>query len=296
MADSRPRLGVVINHYNPRGQAALRAQTELCALRALASQDSGLAVEVLVSDGTGTEDAQLRQRLQAQGIGYIAATQPLGFAQGYNAGLRFFAESPSAPLLLATCANDVFCDAPTLPLLAGALLTDASVGCALPYLSQADYITQNDWVHKYYREASSMTFNLNVFRTKHLTELGYVPEAFSGYYNDVALMLELRARGLKVVLINGGNVAHLGMATTSVASQARAADDKATFARLYPAAFLPAFGTHKQELLAAGAANKLWLYAQSRGPASWRKLLTEISRLWLQVGRVWYNITHNPHV
>ena len=284
-----PRLGVVVNYFNPRGLAALRVQTELCALRALESSDTTLAVEVLVADGSGKTDEVLRDRLQELGIGYRASAEVLGFGQGYNLGLKAFAESANPPELLATCANDIFCDKPTLPLLAGALLTDPSVGCAIPYLSQSDYLTQNDWVYKKYREASSMTLNLNVFRTKDLAAIGYVPEALSGYYNDLAMMLELKRMGLKVVIINGGNVTHFGRSTTSASSLAAAERDRATFADLYPDAWIADTGL-KAEVLAAGRLNRFWFYLQSRGPARWRRFLVELSRLSLQVQRFWHNL------
>jgi GT2 family glycosyltransferase len=287
---SKVRLGCVINYYNPKSKAALRAQTEFCALKALSSQDSSLEVEILVSDGSGHEDVELKTRLAEQGVVYLASPVPLGFAQGYNQGLRYFAKRSTPPELVATCANDVFCDLPTLPLLAGALLTDSAVGCAMPYLSHSDYVTQNDWVHLYYREASSMTFNLNVFRLKDLAEIGFIPEAFSGYYNDIATLIELRTRGLKAVLINSGRVTHLGMATTSTGSMARSEADRETFRRLYPAYSLPGGNGIRQEKLAAGLKNRAWLYAQSRGPASWRKLLVELSRLGLQFGRFFENL------
>jgi len=283
------RLGLVINYFNPKGLATLRAQTELCALKAGASTDGSLRVEVLVADGSGRVDEELRQRLTVHGLGYVASEAVLGFGQGYNLGLRAFAEGPNPPELLATCANDIFCDTPTLPLLAGALLTDPSVGCAIPYLTQSDYLTQNDWVFKKYREASSMTLNLNVFRTKDLVAIGYVPEALSGYYNDLAMMLELKRMGLKVMIINGGNVTHFGRSTTSASTLAAAERDRATFADLYPEAWIPGTGL-RADVLAAGRLNRLWLYLQSRGPARWRRLLVEASRLGLQIQRFWHNL------
>lgn len=284
------RLGVVVNHYNPKGIARLWSQTLFCAIRARDSCSAKLAVEVLVSDGSGFEDENLKALLAMNGIGYLSSSEALGFAQGYNQGLRHLAERRNAPELLATCANDIFCDRETLPLLAGALLTDPTVGCAIPYLTHADYLTQNDWVYKYYREASSMTLNLNVFRTKDLMVLGYVPEAFSGYYNDIAMMIELKKRGLKVVLLNGGQVTHLGMATTATESSARADADRETFRSLYPTEALPGTWAIKEEKLAAGKFNKLWFYLQSRGPAPLRRFMVEISRVSLQFSRAWQNL------
>jgi GT2 family glycosyltransferase len=163
----------------------------------------------------------------------------------------------------------------------------------MPYLSHSDYLTQNDWVHKYYREASSMTFNLNVFRTADLQALGFVNESFTGYYNDIALMLDMKAKGLKVVLINGGNVTHLGMATTSANSKARAAEDRETFRKLFPQAALPGHWAIREEVLAAGRINKLWLYVQSRASTRIRKVMVALSRLALQLGRFWQSIRHS---
>jgi hypothetical protein len=284
------RLGLVINYYNPTQSATLRVQTEFCALKALESKDHSIVVKVVVSDGTGVIDEELQVRLAALGVRYVASDKPLGFAQGYNQGLRFFSEQVNPPPLLATCANDIFCDSPTLPALAHSLLTDPFVGCAMPYLSQSDYLTQNDWVYKYYREASAMTYNLNVFRTKDLVEVGYVPEAFTGYYNDLATMIELHRRGLKVVLVNGGNVVHLGRATVSAGSMAKAEKDRETFRKLYPAESREGPSAIKQEVIAAGKWNRFWFYWQSRGPAGWQRWLTELGRLGLQIERLIQNI------
>ena len=290
IAGNVPNLGVVISYFNPSGQAALRSQTELCALRALGSQDTRLRVEVLVSDGSGVVDPELEARLGLHGIGYIASETPLAFGQGYNQGLRAFAERPEPPQLLATCANDVFCDAPTLPLLAGALLTDPKVGCAIPYLSQSDYLTQNAFVAPIYRRASSMTLNLNVFRTEDVAALGFVPEALSGYFNDTAMMIGLRRLGKYVVIINGGNVVHLGRATTSASTMARADQDRETFRRLFPAESKPGVVATKEELLAAGKWNKAWYYVQCRAPRQVRRLMVGVSALALYLKRIWYDL------
>lgn len=283
-------MGVVVSYYNPAGQPALRTQTELCAIRAFASQDAGLRVEVLVSDGSGQVDAELKARLDQLGIGYLSTDAPLAFGPGYNQGLRHFAERPEPPQLLATCANDVFCDAPTLPLLAGALLTDPGVGCAIPYLSQSDYLTQNAFVAPIYRRASSMTLNLNVFRTADLATLGFISEALSGYFNDTALMIGLRRMGKYVVIINGGNVVHLGRTTTSASSMARADQDRETFRRLFPAESKPGAVATKEEQLAAGKWNQAWYYLQCRVPRRARLLMMGISALALHIKRIWYDL------
>lgn len=283
-------MGVVVNYYNPSGQPALRTQTELCAIRAFASQDASLRVEVVVSDGSGQVDTELKARLDLLGIGYLSSDAPLAFGPGYNQGLRHFAERPKPPQLLATCANDVFCDAPTLPLLAGALLTDLGVGCAIPYLSQSDYLTQNAFVAPIYRRASSMTLNLNVFRTEELAALGFVSEELSGYFNDTALMIGLRRLGKYVVIINGGNVVHLGRTTTSASSMARADQDRETFRKLFPAESKPGAVATKEERLAAGKWNQAWYYLQCRVPRQVRLIMIGLSTMALYSKRLWYDL------
>jgi GT2 family glycosyltransferase len=282
------RLGVVISYYNPKGDAALRAQTELCALKALASADATLQVEVLVSDGTGQLDVDLEARLAARGIGYLVSKAPLGFAEGYNQGLRQLSAMVQPPHLVATCANDVFCDVPTLPLLAGALRTEPEVGCAIPYLTQSDYTLQNSWVYKKYRQADSMTLNLNVFRLADLSELGFIPTQFSGYFNDVALFIALAQQGKKVMIINGGNVVHFGRSTTSTSTQASLEVDKAMFQQAFAEYSDAKTGELQLEKLAVGGGQKAMRYLQARTSGRTRRVLAGLEVLGLQWEVFWH--------
>lgn len=289
MSDGPPvgsdSVAVVICHYNPTQNAYLRQLVLLCCvtLRRTAEDAAcaeGMQLDVIVCDGSPAPDEALASQLQAQGFRYLHDGRQLSFGETYNLGVR-----ATSACYIALMANDVLISATQVHKLIGEVQRPG-IGCAIPYLTKADYITQ---VHRRSHiprrcYPASMTLNVNVFRRDVLEALGGVPEELSGCFNDMVMFYRLRRKGLATVLANVGEVPHLAMVTRKISTNLAWDRDFAELPNLMPELFrhYRAGSKNAWASLYAGCAQRTpsrWLWAlvscvpwkmkQSQGVALW---------------------------
>jgi GT2 family glycosyltransferase len=207
LAPSELQTSIIVNSYNPKGDARVRAMTEF-ALRCY-SAFTGPAHELILVDGHTEPDTRLEAICNEFGYRYIQFGRRLSFAEGYNAGLRA-ARAPSCVL----AASDVFVVEGWLE----ALLTAAErtgAWMVAPYLSESDYPAQRTHYPLMVRPfvPDFLTFNLNLMSRQCLETVGYIDEQFSGCFNDVDYTLRIRRHGGEVAIVFCGEITHLGRGT-----------------------------------------------------------------------------------
>lgn len=219
-------MHVVINYFNPKGSESLRrmAQTSL----AFFCDNSTSRHEFHLLDGTGKFDEEMQRFCANLGASYEPSTTTESFAQTYNRGLRLAGDDECV-----ISASDIFVPRgwdEFLPKYRGFR------GMIIPYLSASDYSTQQLASAGARRPIAPIacTINLNYFSRSAISEVGLLDESFSGSYNDVDLLLRLRRAGMEVLLIDMGQVKHLGKMTVSVATTWNNDADQKTFAKKYP--------------------------------------------------------------
>ena len=80
------QVTIVVNSFNPKGDARVRAMTEL-ALRCYRTF-TGPPHELILVDGHAEPDPKLAAVCAELGYRYLNLNRRLSFAEGYNAGLR----------------------------------------------------------------------------------------------------------------------------------------------------------------------------------------------------------------
>ncbi|MGD9526571.1 glycosyltransferase family 2 protein [Pseudonocardia sp.] len=232
-------LGMVVNYYwnspDATGKALLARTTEL-GLRLL-RRNRRVGTIVLV-DGSPTPDSELAATCEEIGARYHHAGRELGLAEGYNTGWRLLPEP-----FVGIMANDIL----PHPISALDALLDMAerddVGCAFPYLSVGDYVTQivRSSVLRPTMvtcEPASMTLNLNIFRRAVLEQVGGVDEGYVAGYYDPIMVLKIRELGYRVVLVGGATAMHVHALTKaeggSTLGLAKLALDAERFRREYP--------------------------------------------------------------
>jgi GT2 family glycosyltransferase len=207
MNSGAPEVSIVVNSFNPKGDARIRAMTEF-SLRCYHAF-TPLPHALLLVDGHSEPDPKLQTLCEELGYRYVNLGRRLSFAEGYNAGLRLTETS-----WVVTAANDIFVVAGWLePLLATAAQTGAWM--TAPYLSSSDYPGQR-FSYVFSRRTyipNFLTLNLNLFSRHCLNTVGLIDESLSGCFNDVDYALRIRSQGGELVLTDCGEITHLGSAT-----------------------------------------------------------------------------------
>jgi GT2 family glycosyltransferase len=209
MNSGEPLVSIVVNSFNPKGDARIRSMTEF-ALRCYRSH-TAVAHELVLVDGHAEPDPALAAVCAQLGYRYLNHGRKLAFAEGYNAGAK---ESRAPWVVLA--ANDIFVVQGWLEaLLAAAEETGAWM--TSPYLTCSDYPPQRrQYVVSCRTYAPNyLTLNLNLISRHCIEKIGLLDEQFSGCFNDVDYVLRIRAAGGEIALADCGEVTHLGSATLS---------------------------------------------------------------------------------
>ena len=282
---------VVVNYFNPAGHEALQHQTKLCLLRYLAST---APISIALSDGSGVTDELLHKWCVEHAVEYVASEKALSFAEGYNQGIRW-AIANLKPDYIALSANDILVEERSIEILISAIYDNAEVGCVMPYLTQSDYWAQNDYYFRRDRFSSMMTLNLNVFRSSVLEKIGLVPEQFSGYYNDIAMMIVLKGIGLKVLMKHAAKVTHLQRGTIAVATTARFEADRQLFAKNHPDyVYGPQGYLLKLSHLSQGRLDRLWCRIGELSPSPlWQRSWLSLTQVWLMLEKAWWRVVKN---
>lgn len=219
------KITSVICHYNPPQDPYLRHLAGVCVHTQKQMADPDLAI--LLCDGSPEPDPALAAEFAADPqVTYLHGGRQLSFGATYNMGVQA-AESEFVVLI----ANDILILSRQIRALVDRLQGD--VGCTIPYLLRSDYGPQVRRRQRVPKVAwpASMTFNVNAFRRPQLLEIGGVPEELSGYYNDAVVHHRLRARGLRIALVQVGQVDHLQAVTRRTVTAAGSGQDRARYQR-----------------------------------------------------------------
>jgi GT2 family glycosyltransferase len=223
------RVSIIVNSYNPKGDARIRAMTEF-ALRCYHTY-TAIPHELLLVDGHNHTDPKLNAVCDELGYHYVNLGRSLSFAEGYNTGLV----RARAPWLVLA-ANDILVVAGWLEkLLAAAEKTGAWM--TAPFLSNSDYPAQRlDYVVSNRAFIPNyLTLNLNLLTRRCVDVVGLIDEQFTGCFNDVDYVLRIRAAGGEIVLTPCGPITHLGSATlTSPALRSMYEHDHPLFEAKWP--------------------------------------------------------------
>jgi GT2 family glycosyltransferase len=207
MNSPAPQVSIVVNSFNPKGDARIRTMTEF-ALRCYRAFTT-TPHELTLVDGHADPDPKLAAVCDELGYRYLNLGRRLSFAEGYNTGLRS-AETP----WVVIAANDIFVVAGWLEALLAAAKSSGAWMTA-PFLSSSDYPAQR-WSYVMSRRTFSpnfITFNLNLLSRHCVETVGWIDERFSGCFNDVDYALRIRANGGDIAICDCGEITHLGSAT-----------------------------------------------------------------------------------
>lgn len=222
----------VVNHYFRRGfPEKVRSSAMLSASCLRAEPEVG---QVFLVDGSPTADEDLRHWAQATGIEYVHSGRELSFSGGYNLGASLCRSE-----WVVLCASDVYVSAGFFSKASAYLSQVERVGCAVPWLSASALPTQRPRRAGRPAEIPLMTLNLNIFRAETLKALGGINPSFTGNYNDVELVLNLRKMGLKIFLLPVLAL-HYGRMTVGSGSTVSLEADRKLFREKYPAMYLEA--------------------------------------------------------
>lgn len=205
-------ISVIVCHYNPTLNPYLRHLVCLgvAAINKIPDND----LEILVCDGSSEADPFVAENLAIyDNVRYLHGGRQLSFGETYNLGVR-----ASTAEFVVLVANDVLISSLQIRRLVKGL--SGRVACTIPFLTRADYATQIGRRARVPGRSlpSSMTINVNAFRRELLLEVGGVPEALSGGYNDAVIFYRLRQKGYQIVLLNVGEIDHLRAITRRIAS------------------------------------------------------------------------------
>ncbi len=224
---TRFRVSVVVNYYNPKNNPRIVAMT-VFALECLYAYTTSF-LQVIIVNCSGDDNVAIDSLCQAKGWTVLKA-QGASFAQGYNRGMLMVDGDYRVWM-----ANDIFVsDGWDIKLIDELRRTHAWM--AAPYLTSSDYVSQNrDLVirTKTFRPMS-MTFNLNMVIPSCLEKVGLIDERFSGSYNDTDYLLRIRRAGGEAIIVDAGQIIHLGRATTTLSSSYSYEKDQKEFLDKYP--------------------------------------------------------------
>ena len=221
-------LSIVINYFNPKSDPHILAVTKLC-IEAVYKYTS-MSFELLLSDGSGFPSGELEKYARERGLRYMPSDVPEKYASSFNRGLKACRGEFSVIL-----ANDIFLNegwdqALTKP------LRDTNIWMTVPYLSFSDFSPQ---VRSFTLAARNykprlITFNVNVLPRRVYEVIGIMDENLSGCFNDIDYLIRIRKNGGEALMIDCGNVTHLGKSTLSTSTMASYEKDKRLFLEKYP--------------------------------------------------------------
>ncbi len=202
-------IGVVVNYFwRPSFPKTIQLVT-WSALLGLHNCD--FIKNVVVVDGSPMPDPFIAEITNQLGYELLSPEGNLSFAEGFNAGINYLDNE-----YICLMANDVF---PTKHFFEKCYqwIVLQDVGCVFPYLSFSDYPGQMySFVRKSITcEPTSMTLNLNIFKKKVLKDIGGINEEFTGAYNDVIALMEIRNLGYRAILVGETKVNHIGKLSIS---------------------------------------------------------------------------------
>lgn len=202
-------IGIVVNYYwKPSFPMSCRYST-LVSLLSLV--EAGFRENIVLVDGSPIHDPFIEEQCENLGIRSIYTDSNLTFAEGYNLGIE-----QSHGEYVCLMANDIY---PTRDAFEKMFewITKPDVGCSFPYLTASDYPGQvSGFVRKAVTcEPTFMTLNINMFKRSVLEEIGGIDNEFTGGYNDIVGLSQIRNLGYKIVLVGDTNVVHLGRMTIS---------------------------------------------------------------------------------
>ncbi|MGI6740043.1 MAG: glycosyltransferase family 2 protein [Brevefilum sp.] len=202
-------IGVVVNYFWLPTYPKTVQLTTWSALLSL--HECELIKKVVVVDGSPEPDPFIADITNQLGYETLSYRNNLSFAEGFNTGINYLDNE-----YICLMANDVF---PTKDFFEKCFhwIAKPDVGCVFPYLSFSDYPVQMPFfVRKPVTcEPTSMTLNVNIFKSKVLKAIGGINEMYTGAYNDVVALMEIRKLGYRVVLVGGTKVNHIGKMTIS---------------------------------------------------------------------------------
>ncbi|MDA9983193.1 hypothetical protein N9H39_10830 [Gammaproteobacteria bacterium] len=219
-AETRPKLGVVVNYFcnntEGMGYELVLHCTEL-ALRVLSMADR--VNEILVVDGSESNDENLARICLNLNAGYYHAGFKLTYVERYNLGWRILRETNS---YIGLMANDVVpYPVNTLDRLCE-MLGQEDIGCAFPYMftcrQQVDEIQRPGFLSRgsITCEPSNMTLNLNIFRREVLETVGGLDEHYIYGFNEPILIEKIRRNGFRVTMVGDTLVLHFDQLTKSM--------------------------------------------------------------------------------
>lgn len=216
-------IGVAINYYTKSANKHINRYAASLAISLL--RQSPIVGNIVLVDGSKEKDNRIQDFCDEHGCTYIHKGRELLFAEGYNIGWKILDED-----YVALMASDILPMPDTFERLFQ-YIHNPRVGCVFPYLTSCAYSTQD--VAKVRRnrtcEPSALTLNLNLFRKDVLVKIGGVNENYTGSYNDIIILNNIRNEGYKVILVGGTAVVHLGKTTVSYGSNYNIQKDRRRF-------------------------------------------------------------------
>jgi glycosyltransferase involved in cell wall biosynthesis len=197
-----PLISAVINYYNPRAFSRIEATVTLC-LEAL-KEFSFNPIEVICSDGSGVESANVKAACERLGLTYTLSPIPQNYAAIYNHGLRL-----AKGQFIAVVENDVFVHKDWDQKIIGEMKrTGASL--AVPYISSCDILPQQTGfvVRRRTFEPTMISQNL-MFFDREAYEIGFpMDEQFNAAFNDCDTYMRLLNAGKRMIVCDAGNIVH----------------------------------------------------------------------------------------
>ena len=226
-------FGVVINHYWRPDHGPAGVASTLLAMGLLDRCPD--VEEVVVVDASHGPTPGLAEACRAQGAKYLHREGGLSFPAAFNAGFAVL----KSRWLIAMC-SDVYVHPETIEALRRFVERRGHrpIGCVVPYLNESDVhtqVTRRVTGARFDARIPIMSTNLNVFPREALAAIGGgLPTQYSGCFNDIAMSIELRRRGLEVLIAGDATALHYGGLTRSQGSDVDFAADANRFRADYP--------------------------------------------------------------
>ncbi len=220
-------IDFIVNYYwRPNYPETIRLSAWL-AIQSLKIVD--IVGDILLVDGSLEGDNEIRLICEKEKIMYVHKGKELRFAEGYNCWKMLSSQ------YIGLMASDIIVNPIAIQKLYK-VITVERVGCVFPYLDRCDYQGQ---IYSYVRKAKTceptfMTLNLNIFKREVLEKINGIDENFSGGYNDILTLLQIRRSGYKALLVGATQVTHLGKMTVSNGTNYDWEKDSIKFKTSYP--------------------------------------------------------------
>jgi len=225
--ESRPKISLVVNYYNPKAVARVDTITTLC-LETLKDYTQS-TLEVILSNGGGVDSPVIMNLCQRLGFRYTVSPIPQNFEAIYNHGLEL-----ATGELVGILENDIFMsEGWDQAMISEMQRTGAHL--ALPYLSSCDNIIQQTgfpFQHITF-EPSGISHNMFLFDREAFKVMYPFDTQFNGTQNDDDLYMRLKAAGLRMIVCKGAFAIHYRRATAGY-SPWTFTEDEIKFRAKYP--------------------------------------------------------------